>query len=276
MLNKHIEGPSTNQSRGTHTHTMFVYCMWQESGVLNHPAFLGSLHWSSMTFKITPVCRLKHSGTNDSDKGMPSRWMACSCSHPERERQTEAGRRSGRNIDGEIEREGDATLSRLILKFCTQEPAVNHAKTHRGKKPSSVLFTRGGTIWMDGAPYRRPAGVWGRKRTRTAKEGRHISFLEGEKVGDECWVGLAELGKPIQCGGQVLESTLQAKVLPDTLSFLPSNLTKMVFFINLLILFQSIDYLFRYKIWKTVNKIKTAEPRLLCWNSLFCAEILHL
>lgn len=112
--------------------------------------------------------------------------MACSCSHPERERQTEAGRRSGRNIDGEIEREGDATLSRLISKFCTQEPAVNHAKTHRGKKPSSVLFTRGGTIWMDGAPYRRPAGVWGRKRTRTAKEGRHISFLEGEKVGDEC------------------------------------------------------------------------------------------
>lgn len=61
-------------------------------------------------------------------------------------------------------------------------------------------------------------------------------------------MGLAELGKPIQCGGQVFESTLQAKVLPDTLSFLPSNLTKMVFFINLLILFQSINYLFRYKI----------------------------
>ena len=103
---------------------------------------------------------------------------------PSGERQTEGKeRQSGRNIDGEIERERDATLSRLILKFCTQEAAVNHAKTHRGKKPSSVLFTRGGTIWMDGVPYRWPAGVWGRHRTRTAKKGRHISFLERRERG---------------------------------------------------------------------------------------------
>ena len=64
-----------------------------------------------------------------------------------RERDGETERKdgqSGRNIRGEIERERDATLSRLILKFCAQEPAVNHAKTHRGKKPSPVLFTRGG------------------------------------------------------------------------------------------------------------------------------------
>jgi len=78
-------------------------------------------------------------------------------------------KQAGRNIDGEIERERDATLSRLILKFCTQESAVNHSKTHRGKKPSSVLFTTGGTIWMHYVSYRWPAGVWGRKRTRTEK-----------------------------------------------------------------------------------------------------------
>lgn len=36
-------------------------------------------------------------------------------------------------------------------------------------------------------------------------------------------MGLAELGKPIQCGGQVLESTLQAEVLPDILSLVPSS-----------------------------------------------------
>lgn len=32
-----------------------------------------------------PVHRLKHSGTNDGNKGMLSLWMAQSCSHPERE-----------------------------------------------------------------------------------------------------------------------------------------------------------------------------------------------
>lgn len=203
-------------SRGTHI-SLSIYCMWQQSGVLYHPALLGSLRRSSMTFRITPVCRLKHSGTNDSDKGMPSHWTARSSSHPEREGQT------GSNIDGEIERERDATLSRLILKFCTREPAVNHVKTHRGKKPSSVLFTRGGTIWMHGVPYRWPAGVWGRNRTRTAKKGRHISFLEGEKEGDEWWMGSAKLGKPIQCGVQVFRSTFQAEILTDTLRvFFPS------------------------------------------------------
>lgn len=31
-----------------------------------------------------PVHRLKHSGTNDGNKGMLSLWMAQSCSHPER------------------------------------------------------------------------------------------------------------------------------------------------------------------------------------------------
>lgn len=133
--------------------------------------------------------------------------------------QRERERQTGRNIDGEIERERDATLSRLILKFCTQEPAVNHAKTHRGKKPSSVLFTRGGTIWMHGVPYRWPVGVWGRTRTRAAKKGRHISFLEGEKEGDECWRGLAKPGKPIQCGVQVFKSTFQPEMLTGWVFF---------------------------------------------------------
>lgn len=96
--------------------------------------------------------------------------------------QRERERQTGRNIDGEIETDRDATLSRLLLKFCTQEAAVNHAKTHRGKKQSSVLFTRGGTIWMNSVPYRWPAGVWGRDRTRRAKKGRHLSF-SGEKGG---------------------------------------------------------------------------------------------
>ena len=55
---------------------------------------------------------------------------------PSRERETdrERERQLGRNIDGEIERERDATLSRLILKFCTQEPAVNHAKNSQRQK----------------------------------------------------------------------------------------------------------------------------------------------
>lgn len=107
--------------------------------------------------------------------------------------QRETETQSGRNVDGEIERERDATLSRLILKFCTQEPAVNHAKAHRGKEPSSVLFTRGGTIWMPAVPYRWPAGVWGRDRTRTAKKRRNTSFLEVEKKGCEHRMGFAKL-----------------------------------------------------------------------------------
>lgn len=132
----------------------------------------------------------------------------------ERERQAERKeRQSGANIDGEIERERDATLSRLILKFCTQEPAVNHAKTHRGKKPSSVLYTSGGTIWMHGVPYRWPAGVWRRNRTRTEKKGWHRSFFKGEKEGDGCWMSLAKLGKPIQCVVQVVKSSFQAEIL---------------------------------------------------------------
>lgn len=74
----------------------------------------------------------------------------------------ERERRSSGNIDGKIEREGDATLNRLILKFCTQEPVLNHAKKkkpHTGKKPSSILFTIEGTIWMGSVPYRGPAGL---------------------------------------------------------------------------------------------------------------------
>lgn len=130
----------------------------------------------------------------------------------EKERQRKEGQ-SGRNIDGEIEREQDATLSRLILKFCTQEPAINQAKTHGGIKPSSVLFTRVGTIWMYGVPYRWPAGVWGRNRTRTARKGRHISFLEGKKEGDEHWISLARPGAK---RAQVFKSTFLADILTDT------------------------------------------------------------
>lgn len=90
--------------------------------------------------------------------------MAQSSSHLERDRVRERKERQpGRNIDAEIERERDATLSRLILKFCTQGAAVNHVKTRRGKKLSSVLFMRAGTIWMCGVPYRWTVGsgsIW--------------------------------------------------------------------------------------------------------------------
>lgn len=38
---------------------------------------------------------------------------------------------------------------------------------------------------MHSVPYRWPVEVWGWNRTRTAKKGRHISFLQGEKEGAE-------------------------------------------------------------------------------------------
>lgn len=48
---------------------MSVDCVCQRSGAVHHLALVGSLDWSSMTFKVTPVCGLKHSRTNGSDKG---------------------------------------------------------------------------------------------------------------------------------------------------------------------------------------------------------------
>lgn len=96
-------------------------------------AFFGSMRRSSMTFKITPVCRLKHSGTNGryKKKKKASRHMKW-LNPPARERARGKRNRQVQNVDAEIERGRDATLSRLILKFCTQEPAVNHTRTRRG------------------------------------------------------------------------------------------------------------------------------------------------
>lgn len=54
---------------------------------------LSRLQWSSMTFKIMPVCRLKDGGTNDNDKGTPLLWTARSPSHQESE--TQRGKRDG-------------------------------------------------------------------------------------------------------------------------------------------------------------------------------------
>lgn len=89
-------------SRGAHI------CWLCGGGVLGHLALWGRLRLSSMTFKLTPVCRRKTSGTNDGDKSVLSLWMARSSSHRERARGAEGGRKggrgrtreSGRHVDG--------------------------------------------------------------------------------------------------------------------------------------------------------------------------------
>lgn len=65
---------------------------------------------------------------------------------------------------------------------------------------------------MDRAPYHRLAGLKGRNRTRTAKNGGHISPVEEEKGADGGLMSPIKLGKPTQAD----KSTFQARILSDT------------------------------------------------------------
>lgn len=171
---------------------------------------------SSMTFKITPVCRLKHSGTNGryKKKKRPAVTWNGSILQRGREREGRGEKRQVQNVDAEIERGRDATLSRLILKFCTQEPAVNHTRTRRGwrkKKKKGIIclvYEWGNNMDAQRATSLASGVVRKRKRTRTEKKGRHRSFVwkKENRKSDGCWMSFSKLGTHIQCGVQVFRS----------------------------------------------------------------------
>lgn len=97
-------------------------------------------------------------------------------------------RQSGMNIDAEIEIGQDATLSRLILKFCTQEPAVNHAKNSKAKSRhlscSRVREQYGCTVCLITGQRRYGRGIdQGQKR----KKGIYHSYKERKRVTAAGW-----------------------------------------------------------------------------------------
>lgn len=105
-----------------------------------------------MTFKVTPVCGLKHSRTNGSDKGcFHFGWHSPAAIRGEGQTDREE-RQSGRNIDGGVEMERRCNIKQI----CTQELVLNHAAARRQKAVIYLPYERGNN--MDGRSALSSAG----------------------------------------------------------------------------------------------------------------------
>lgn len=180
-----------------------IYCMWGPWGVLDHLVVLKILGWSSVTFKIMPVPRLKHSGTNDSNKGMPPLWAAWSPSNPEGERQDGKREREG---DGKLEREmvrlrenGRCNIKQIDFKILHTRACCKSCKnSHWQKAVICLVYERGNNTDTGRALSLANGGCTRRNGTRVTKKGGHTSFLEGQ-CADKDWMSLAEVGRPLWC-----------------------------------------------------------------------------